>query len=509
MKTVSRLAVFLLAMCLVFGAYGEQTTNPREEITLTMFYEGNTNQHPLKLEEIKRLFNINLNVISTPTAEYDQKLNLAMASGEKMDIILFRNLTEMFSYAKQGALMPLDKLLEDHAPNTRGYVPQKLWPYMQADGATYAIPTERITQKNNLYIRQDWLDKLSLPVPETLEDLRNVMKAFVEQDPDGNGVNDTYGYGSSAAGALSVIGTFSPIFGAFGVMDGAWYFDEDNQQLRPYDIHPNMKEALSYIRELYSAGLIVPDWLVIKGAQADAYIDSSKVGLFYGFWTYGDRREENIKTLVPEAKVVPIAPPIGADGLQGNRSSGYVGTRVYSLTANTKYPERAMELLDYFHSTEGFLFGRYGLEGSAWNWKNGAKTPQTVEELDQMVDQFELTEQYTIDMNAGSSAEFLNLYQPQHDITLLPGWEEDQVYAQKFTQGQPIVFDESDGLLSDVKSKYSAALNTLRDETFTKIIMGEYPIEKFDEFVEKWKGQGGLELIEDLTVKYANVVLAK
>lgn len=246
MKKLSRLAVFLMAMCLVVGAYGEQSANPREEITLNMFYEGNTNQHPLKLEEIKRLFNINLNVISTPTAEYDQKLNLAMASGDKLDIILFRNLTEMFSYAKQGALMPLDQLLEDYAPNTMGYVPEKLWPYMQADGVTYAIPTERIPQKNNLYIRQDWLDKLNLPVPQTLEELRDVMKAFVEQDPDGNGINDTYGYGSSAAGALSVIGTFSPIFGAFGVMDGAWYFDEESQQLLPYDTHPNMKEALSY-----------------------------------------------------------------------------------------------------------------------------------------------------------------------------------------------------------------------------------------------------------------------
>lgn len=341
-----------------------------------------------------------------------------------------------------------------------------------------------------MYIRSDWLDNLGLSIPTTLDEYYNVMKAFVNDDPDRNNKNDTYSYGSSAAGSLAKIGMFSPIYGAFGVMDGAWYWDESTGQLLSYDIHPNMKEALAYINKLYNEGLVLQDWLVINGAQADAYIDSGKLGMFYGFWTYGANREIKIKETDPNAEIIPIAPPVGPTGLSGNRSSGYVGTRTYSLSVTNKYPERSMEFLDYFHTTKGFMLGRYGIEGVHWNWKNGAKTPDSVEEINKMVDQIEFTEQYQADVNA-TTIEFLNLFQPQQDITLIPGWSEDHVIAQKFTQQQKLIFDESDGIQSEVKLKYQAALNTLRDETFTKIILGEYSLDKFDEYVTKWRAQGG------------------
>lgn len=473
----------------------------RETIELTFFTEGAPGVNELKVAEVEKLFKIKLNTISTPTQEYDQKLNLVMASGEIPDIILFRNLTEMFSYAKQGALMQLDDLLAANAPNTMSYVQENLWPYIKVDEKIYTIPTERIPQKNNMYIRTDWLDNLGLSVPTTLDEYYNVMKAFVNDDPDGNNKKDTYGFGSSAAGSLGSIGTFSPIYGAYGVMDGGWYWDDASGQLLPYDINANMKEALAYIRKLYSEGLVLQDWLVINGAQADAYVDSGKLGMFYGFWTYGANRELKIKETNANAEVIAIAPPVGPTGLSGNRSSGYVGTRSYSLSVANKHAERSLEFLDYFHTTKGFMLGRYGLEGQHWNWKNGATTPDTVEALNKMVDQIEFTDLYNTDKDA-STIEFLNLFQPQQDITLIPGWSEDHVTAQKFTRSQKLIFDESDGIQSDAKTKYSAALNTLRDETFTKIILGEYSLDKFDEYVTKWKAQGGDELIADMTKQY-------
>ncbi|HOJ11579.1 MAG TPA: hypothetical protein PK733_13440, partial [Clostridiales bacterium] len=269
--------------------------------------------------------------------------------------------------------------------------------------------------------------------------------------------------------------------------------------------HPSMKEALAYIRKLYSEELVLQDWMAIKGAQADAYIDSGKLGLFYGFWTYGANREISVKTLFPEAEIIPIALPVGPNGLSGNRSSGYVNSRTFSLSAKIEYPERALEFLDYFHGSDGMMFGRYGIEGIHWKWKSGKPTPKNLDELNKRVDDIEFTEQYYTDQKA-VIIESLNLYQPQQDITLLPGWSEDHVTAQKFTRTQPVIFDDSDGILSDAKAKYAAALNTLRDETFTKIIMGEYDLDKFDEYVAKWKAQGGDELIKDLTEKYKNLL---
>jgi putative aldouronate transport system substrate-binding protein len=289
-------------------------------------------------------------------------------------------------------------------------------------------------------------------------------------------------------------------------MPGKWYYEEASKQIMPYDISDGMKEALEYIRKLHAERLVVQDWMVIKGSQADAYIDSGKVGMFYAYWSYPNRRQVRLEETSPGVDIVPWKPPVGPDGHIGNLSNAYVASRTFALAATNKHPERAIQFLDYFHSVDGMLFGRFGIEGKNWYWKSGEPTPKTLEEFDARVaaNDLVLTDNYQAELKTKQYG-FFNLYQMQLRSLLTMGREGRDLDFLTFTLDQPIIKDYADGILSDAKAKYQAGLDTLRDEAFTKIITGDWDLDKFDEYVETWKSEGGNEVIAELNAKYAAI----
>ena len=125
-------------------------------------------------------------------------------------------------------------------------------------GKNYGIAQPMNQAPMAMFWRKDWLDKLGLEVPETLEEYEKVLTAFVEQDPDGNGKADT-------AGAAERI--FGAVFGAFGlrcvtgVGAGSGFtveemqLGEDNVPFFPY-IRPEAKEALTVLHNWYEKGII-------------------------------------------------------------------------------------------------------------------------------------------------------------------------------------------------------------------------------------------------------------
>ena len=83
-----------------------------------------------------------------------------------------------------------------------------------------------MAKRTGLFIRKEWLDKLNLQMPKTLDDLLNVAKAFTFRDPDGDGKVDTYGFGAAFDATTYSQGLgndFAPIYGAFG-LPGPWDF---------------------------------------------------------------------------------------------------------------------------------------------------------------------------------------------------------------------------------------------------------------------------------------------
>ncbi len=122
-----------------------------------------------------------------------------------------------------------------------------------------------------IYIRKDWLDKLGLKEPTTMEEFYNVAKAFRENDPDGNGKQDTYGFcGGGVWWLYPFINSFNTSFE---------YYYKDGDQWKPECISDNMKKAASFLKKCYDEKLLDTDFLTMGSDKALENFVSGREGM--------------------------------------------------------------------------------------------------------------------------------------------------------------------------------------------------------------------------------------
>ena len=128
-------------------------------------------------------------------ADWQTRVNLTFASMDLPDVILTGNVDIEEYGVSQGLLVPLEDLIPQYMPNY--YSRMKM---NDADKAMYAsdgriywigsLIAQNINHDGNHYINKAWLDKLGLQVPKTIEELNAVLRAFRDNDPNGNGLKD-------------------------------------------------------------------------------------------------------------------------------------------------------------------------------------------------------------------------------------------------------------------------------------------------------------------------------
>ena len=147
---------------------------------------------------VKDKLNINLKLTNLPSSEADQntKINAAGAANTLPDIFMVSN--EVYStLVSKRLLAPVDAMYAKMPNRTAKLYDADSRAFTTIDGHSYALAQPgSIVRNEGVLIRKDWLDKLGLSVPKTTDEFMAVMKAFTEKDPDGNGKNDTYGYGA-------------------------------------------------------------------------------------------------------------------------------------------------------------------------------------------------------------------------------------------------------------------------------------------------------------------------
>ena len=179
-------------------------------------------------------------------AWYDQEI----AAGNRFDVYMSGGLmlSDYDRYIEAGLVREISRdMIEQNMPNYTAWTEKyaadfggDLIAKYEKDGKLYCIPTARVSDqhRNVLGIRQDWLDNLGLDVPETIEEFEEVMRAFTEDDPDGNGKDDTYGL----TGVNWVSFAASGVTMAYDVLLGEWY-ERDGQVCYGYT-DPNAKKAI-------------------------------------------------------------------------------------------------------------------------------------------------------------------------------------------------------------------------------------------------------------------------
>lgn len=486
--------------------------------TATTFKNGETMEDNVHTRWAKERLGINLKYLwsaSTQNKAYDTRIRLALSANEPMpDIIAVDNVQLANDLIDSGQFMEVKSLWDKYASETYKKAvnedPTMWYPFTRKDGS-YAIPIPDYAWNNDtvLWIRQDWLDKLGLKGPETLDDLEKVMDAFVNQDPDGNGKKDTYGITMALKDSFrSVQNTASFVFGAYGTMPEQWN-DAPDGTLSYGSVQPGAKQALQKLSEWLKKGYIPKEAGLYDESKASELFTSGRAGIVAGPYWMDKTPLVNVIKNVPTADFKAYNVPKGPDG-----KAGRLGTQNFSgailINKKAKSPEA-------FFVYQNYLFDNFALMQS-----------------DEFKYQF--AEGYDYVLKDGKAS---------YDSKDIPG---GRVIPQKYTLafegaripssameslgnlakgGEPRNnFERKDSLFSDARrlqgvgvnianEKYSMRdkfigvptktmqtrwenLSTTETQTFTKIMYGDLPIDEFDNFVKKWQANGGDEITKEV-----------
>jgi ABC-type sugar transport system, periplasmic component len=433
---------------------------------------------------IEKENNVDLQIEYGPSApdEFMNKLTLKFASSDIPDffVIPANYQNWLMENAEMGALMELDGKLDAYG-NLQNAVYPNAWEGAKNNGKIYAIPVLNDGNKatNNVYIRKDWLDKLGLEVPKTLEEFENVAKAFRDQNPAGKN-----GYGMIAY--ENMLG-WSHLFGAFGVIPGYWL--EKDGQLVQADIQPEMKEALAYIHRLHKEKLLDNEWPITKIAAYNEKVANNLVGIYEGSWAAPRSEINTSKQNDPAAEWIPIAPPIGPGGKQGVfGGSEYKSYAVISSKA--KNVDAILRMLDWMavpETIDKFVFGFDDLgEGFMYDIKDG-KFALNFENHNKYGYRQQLMFMQPKELNT-KKMESLGA-----EFNLVGAIEHSSQYG---------IPNQYLGAPTPTMVEKQSSLNKLRDETFTKIIVGELPVDAFDSFVEEYQQKGGADIAKEVQEWY-------
>lgn len=321
--------------------------------------------------------NVHIDWELAPENALQEKKSLMLASGDYPDVI-YGGLTkeEELMYGPQGVLIPLNKLIEENCIKFK--VVMEDYPLLEEsittpDGNIYSMPTinecYHCMHAMRAWINQTWLDALELDMPTTTEEYYQVLKAFKEEDPNGNGKQDEIPLSGADGGwHLNVVNFF---INSFIYNDGDTRFVFKNGELDINANKPEFKEALKYLHKLYDEGLMDQaaltqdrNQLVQLGTNADINILGSATAALW--WDFSDSDTvENPRN----REYVAMSPMKGPDGVQYAASFPFsTTTGAFAITSACEYPEVAIRLADFIYDYEGTLMSTCGMEDVSWRW---------------------------------------------------------------------------------------------------------------------------------------------
>lgn len=452
---------------------------------------------------------------STNVEQYVQKVNIAITSDDIPDVMQV-SASQMKMMYDNGQIMDITDVMDENlAPFTEEVLHSDGGLAMQAatfDGRLYAIPKigSPLMTAKVLWVRTDWLENLGLELPKTVEEMRAVAEAFTTQDPDGNGIDDTYGlavykdlYGSGYA-------DLTGFFNAYNAYPGIWV--DNGEEIVWGGIQPEAKEALAALHEMYEAGLIDPEFGVKDANKVNEDVSAGRSGMMFGdFWNMAWINDAKVND--PGFEWVPVAIP-SLDGTTPARAQLAASTvDFFVISAECEHPEAIVRLLNLQ------LEKCYGetAEPEVYNITPDGFGPYQYPAIaiEPPMKNFTAAEKVTAVINGEADAESLNDEERgYYDMAVksLAGdhkdsnWHQlkmygpdgalDVIYDQYWKTGN-VVNDAYYAAPTEVMTEKLPTLNKQQLQDYTSIIL-DGDLDQFDAFTEAWKKLGGDEITAEI-----------
>jgi putative aldouronate transport system substrate-binding protein len=484
------------------------------------FAEGDTIEDNVWIDYYKERFGINLEYDwVVPEDQWEQKMNIAVATGNLPDIMWLNN-KSLIDLAENDMLYDLTELYKNNTSDfTKSILEQDITSFNTAkiDGKLMAIPHtgSAIDQLQILYVRTDWLQNLGLQMPKNMEELLAVAKAFKERDPDKNNANDTIGLAITKGFIQDNHFGLTGFFAGYHGYLRRWV-DDGSGNLVYGSIQPQIKTGLARLQKMYKDGLLDPEFGVKDRAKVQETVASGKVGVMYGgMSTPGSVLKFNaVNDPKAEWQAIEL---VSTDDKPAKPITKMPVTRYYAVSKDSKYPEALMKLIengsagysreskqtqdewtDKLSHVNGIAVWQYALTGYEHAKKN-LIAHQNVIKAPESGDTSILNteEQGYYDRIKLHQAGDRNYYGDERIFGTPSSFD----IIQKYVDSGNYLYDAFYGSMTPTMVEKKASLDAMEEEIFTRIIVGE-SVDLFDKFVQDWKNLGGDQITKEVNEWY-------
>lgn len=433
---------------------------------------------------------VKANIEYYPSTDYVTQGATIIASRDYPDMMEWWSAkypVDLEDLSNDGIIRPLDDLIDQYGPNIKKVRNEENSTFYRNsnDGKIYGIPARSQDLGNNhIYvIRKDWLDALGLEVPDSLDELYEVLKAFKDYDADGDGdTSDTIPFGVG-----STTHFYSPLaiaLSEYGIVHNYWNVNENNN-LEYYAVMDETIEAIKFVRKLYQEGLMEPEFVLLERDQLWDNMANGKYGICA--W-YVDRLDPSTDSVPakyfennPDSELVALNPFPDKDGIR--RYPRMINTQQMIIFSDTSEEEAiaCIKFLDYLYSDEGGDLADLGVEGVHWRTNEDGKKEILIDAEQQKVVGYSMY---------NWMAKRSNLLPTVNDYSK----EVAQMMLDASVANPVLTY------VTEAAGKYSSGLSSLVNTSITSMIMDDnIDIDKaFEDFVEEWYRSGGQEWTDEL-----------
>lgn len=472
--------------------------------------DGQTNEKNVWRDAYLDKLNISFKDMFVVTSEqYEDKLNMQISAGQVPDFMAVSR--------KQFEMLVENDLAADLTSAYEEYASDKMKEYINSDGGLcmdmcksggklYAIPLTQGSLESPgvvTWIRKDWLDNLGLEVPETYDELYKVMEAFTFDDPDGNGVDDTFAISTS-----NELDEWMGFFASYGSYPKSWIKDADGKVVYG-GVQPETKEALAALNKMYESGMISREFGANDWDQFIKSIDTSNVGIVYFAWyacswPLGDVHTESGAEWVPvpiynvNGGVSKVMSNAGPDTYYVMRK-GFENPEALIMMCNLWYElgyGNKEQMLKYHKNEQEEMLADFSpvhpwLAHEDVEYYKVIKRALAGEDVGEMFPScqtyYEAVTGYLAEPNDDDYFTY-KMYGPDSGCQVLDYYiENDLVLSEEYYGSGTETMKDKWGILESKQL-----------EAYIKIIMGEEPIDAFDDFVKEWNENGGETVVKEV-----------
>lgn len=447
---------------------------------------------------------------------YQETVSMTIASRELPDVMVVNDMDMLQLLVDNDLIEDLTQVYEDCTSsrikdiyNSYG---SEILDNITFDGKLMALPETNIDDGPSLcWLRKDWMDKLGLDAPETVEDVENIVHEFVQKDPGGNGKGETVGLvcDDELTGGCGYSYEYQNdiIFASFGAFPKQWIYNKDGEVVYG-SVQNEAKAALGKLRQMYQQGTLDNNFLMRESSNIIELIVSGKCGSFFGPWWSPNNPLMSAMQKNPNAEWQPYLIQTDKDG-QTSFASQNPNDKYVVVRKGYKHPEIVMKIVsvlfdDLRYDEEDVReMERYYQDNVDPTARPLAINVDYKDALmrcyDSLKDAIQGRKKLE-DLGLLEGAYYISCSKyldRKKDTSAQKSWEDWAAYASRMTACSVL----KKGQTRQVKSLFFGETKTMKSnwwrleelekKAYLEIVTGQKPLSYFDEFVKEWNRQGG------------------